>query len=357
LSALPAGKHPDRRGLVDTGVALRVAGRLAIDPMEGSYLLQDLAGHFAELVAEAEPLVIEEAGFGPSTPARARVMSRSEWAQANVSSIVTLLSPLLDKVDARIPDGAAGGFTRRAYGSALGAQLGGVLGFISQRVLGQYEIDPVNAQDVWFVGPNVVITERRFGFVPRDFRLWVATHELTHRAQFEGNDWLRGYFMGLVHSLLSSLELQPMSLLERALKVVSSSGPSGSGNESTPIGIRLLDEDQRKIFDKLQAMMSVVEGHGNFLMDAVGTAVIPTQGRMRRSLQSGSWEGPLGKVMRRLLGLDLKRAQYEEGQKFFDAVSAAAGRDGVRAVFGSAESLPTLEEIRSPALWLARVGP
>ncbi|MEA2502985.1 MAG: hypothetical protein QOG36_28, partial [Actinomycetota bacterium] len=144
---MPAGKHPDRRGLVDTGVALRVAGRLAIDPMEGSYLLQDLASHFAELVAEAEPLVVEEAGFGPSTPARARVMSRSEWAQANVSSIITLLSPLLDKVDARIPDGAAGGFTRKAYGSALGAQLGGVLGFISQRVLGQYEIDPVNAHD------------------------------------------------------------------------------------------------------------------------------------------------------------------------------------------------------------------
>jgi uncharacterized protein (DUF2342 family) len=104
-------------------------------------------------------------------------------------------------------------------------------------------------------------------------------------------------------------------------------------------------------------MMSVVEGHGNFLMDAVGTAAVPTQARMRRSLQSGSWEGPLGKVMRRLLGLDLKRAQYEEGQKFFDAVSAAAGRDGVRAAFGNAESLPTLEEIRSPALWLARIGP
>src|SRR5438270_9217307 len=100
---MPAGQHPDRRGLVDTGVALRVAGRLAIDPMEGSYLLQDLASHFAELVAEAEPLVIQEAGFGPSTPARARVMSRSAWAQANVSSIVTLLAPLLEKVDARIP--------------------------------------------------------------------------------------------------------------------------------------------------------------------------------------------------------------------------------------------------------------
>ncbi len=337
---------------------MRVAGRLATDPMEGSYLVQDLAGHFADLVAEAEPLVVEEAGFGPSTPARARVMSRSEWAQANVGSIVKLLSPLLDKVDAKIPDSAAGGFTRRAYGSALGAQLGGVLGFISQRVLGQYEIDPINAQDVWFVGPNVVITERRFGFVPRDFRLWVATHELTHRAQFEGNPWLRDYFGALVHDLLSSLELQPMSMLERALKVVTSSMPGQRGQgDSTPIGIRLLDEDQRRIFDKLQAMMCVVEGHGNFLMDAVAGTHIPTQPRMRRSLSSGSWEGPLGKVMRRVLGLDLKRAQYEEGQKFFDAISQAAGRDGVRAAFRSAEHLPTLEEIRGPQRWLARINP
>jgi len=356
MSALAADRSPERRGLVDTALAARVAGRLATDPMEGSYLLQDLAGHLAELVAEAEPLVAEEAGFGAATPARARVMSRSEWAQANVTSIVGLLSPLLDKVDARIPEGAAGGLARRAYGSTLGAQLGGVLGFVSQRVLGQYELDPANATDVWFVGPNIVITERRYGFVPRDFRLWVATHELTHRAQFEGNPWLRGYFTGLVHDLLVSLELQPMTLLERAIKVVGSSaaGPDGT---PTPIGIRLLDDNQRAIFDKLQALMSVVEGHGNFLMDVIGARCIPTQPRMRRSLRGGSWEGPLGKVLRRVLGLDLKRAQYEDGQRFFDAVSTAAGRTGVRTAFLEPGSLPTLTEIRAPELWLERVAP
>jgi len=356
VSALPAGQtHAapgEHRGLVDTGVALRVVGRIATDPMEGSYLLEDLARHFAELVAEAEPLVAEEAGFGPATPATSRVMSRSEWASANIASIVNLLSPLLDKVDARLPPGTAGGLTRRAYSSALGAQLGGVLGFISQRVLGQYEIDPANAQDVWFVAPNVVITERRFGFVPRDFRLWVATHELTHRAQFEGNPWLRGYFQGLVHDLLGSLELQPLSLLERAFKAMRT-----PGDEATPIGIRLLDEHQRGIFDRLQGLMSVIEGHGNFIMDRVADAAIPTQPRMRRSLRGGSWEGPLGKVMRRVLGLDLKRLQYEEGQRFFDAVFAANGREGVRTAFTSPESLPTLEEIRAPQRWLARVLP
>lgn len=360
MSSFPAGSTQEpgvrRPGLVETGVAIKVARRLASDPMEGSYLLQDLARSFGDLVAEAEPLVAEEAGFGPPTPARARVLSRSEWAEANISSTVKLLTPLLEKVEAKVPavvEGSPGALARKAYGSFLGAQLGGVLGFVSQRVLGQYELDQANAGDVWFVGPNVVITERRFGFVPRDFRLWVAVHELTHRAQFEGNPWLRGYFHGSVGELLSSLELQPIPLLERALKAVRApaDGPD-------PIGIRLLDPHQREIFDRLQALMSTVEGHGNFVMDRVGAERIPTQPRMRRTLSgSSSMDGPLGKILRRLLGLDLKKLQYEEGQRFFDAVFAAAGRAGVRAAFADAGSLPSLDELRDPDSWLARVRP
>lgn len=358
MSSYPAGSTQEpgvrRPGLIETGVAIRVARRLATDPMEGSYLVQDLARSFSDLVAEAEPLVAEEAGFGPPTPARARVLSRSEWAEANIDSTVKLLSPLLEKVEAKVPvagEGSPGALARKAYGSFLGAQLGGVLGFVSQRVLGQYELDQANASDVWFVGPNVVITERRFGFVPRDFRLWVAVHELTHRAQFEGNPWLRGYFHGSVGELLASLELQPIPLLERAIKAVRS--PEGPD----PIGIRLLDPHQREIFDRLQALMSTVEGHGNFVMDRVGAERIPTQPRMRRTLSGSSMDGPLGKILRRLLGLDLKKLQYEEGQRFFDAVFAAAGRDGVRAAFGGASSLPSLGELREPRSWLARVHP
>lgn len=336
-------------------MALKVARRFASDPMQGSYLVQDLAGHFSEVVAEAEPLVEAEAGFGPATPARARVLSRSDWAEANIDSTVRLLTPLLAKVEAKAPtppEGSPAALARRAYGSVLGAQLGGVLGFVSQRVLGQYELDQANAGDVWFVGPNVVITERRFGFVPRDFRLWVATHELTHRAQFEGNPWLREYFASSVGNLLSSLELQPLSLLERILKA-----PRNPDDNPTPLGIRLLDAEQRAIFDRLQALMSVVEGHGNFLMDRVAVDHIPTQPRMRRSLSGTSMDGPLGRVLRRLLGLDLKKLQYDEGQRFFDAVHATAGREGVRAAFSAPESLPTLEELREPQRWLARVRP
>lgn len=342
-------------GLVETGVAVKVAQRFAVDPMAGSYLVEGLVTDFAARVAEAEPLVAEEAGFAPDGPARARVMSRAEWAEANIASTVRLLSPLLERVEARIPTppvGSAAGLARRAYGSALGAQLGGVLGFVSQRVLGQYELDLSNANEVWFVGPNIVLTEHRFGFLPHDFRLWVATHELAHRAQFEGNAWLRGYFTGLVRTLVDSLELQPLMLIERVMKV--RRAPPG---DPTPVGIRLLDEHQRVIFDRLQALMSVVEGHGNFIMDRVAVDHIPTQPRMRRSLSGASLDGPLGKVLRRLLGLDMKKLQYDEGQKFFEAIHAAGGRDAARAAFAGADNLPTLAELREPPLWLARVAP
>ena len=342
-------------GLVETGVALKVAQRFAADPMAGSYLVEGLASDFAARVAEAEPLVAEEAGFAPDSRALARVMSRSEWAEANIASTVRLLSPLLERVEAHMPTpsvGSPAGLARRAYGSALGAQLGGVLGFVSQRVLGQYELDPSNAGEVWFVGPNIVLTEHRFGFLPHDFRLWVATHELAHRAQFEGNAWLRGYFTGLVRTLVDSLELQPLMLLDRVLKV-RRTGPG----DPTPMGIRLLDERQRVIFDHLQALMSVVEGHGNFVMDRVALDHIPTQPRMRRSLSGASLDGPLGKVLRRILGLDMKKLQYDEGQRFFEAVHAAGGREAVRACFADAVSLPTLGELREPSTWLARVAP
>ena len=385
MSALPAGRpngadesagDGSRPGLVDTGVALRVARRLAADPLAGSYLLQDVAGHFGRLVAEAEPMVAEEAGFGPSTPGRARVLSRSEWAELNIGSTVGLLKPLLEKVEARLPShpappqrppgdeqpplrpllgplGSPAALTRKVYASALGAQLGGVLGFVSQRVLGQFDLNPMNAADVWFVAPNIVMMERRFGFVPRDFRLWVASHELTHRAQFEGNPWLRDYFFGLVHTLLSSMELQALPMAERALRALR----VPTEKDPAPLGVRLLDPAQREVFERLQALMTVVEGHGNFVMDRVALDAIPTQPRMRRSLSGRSMDGPLARILRKVLGLEMKRLQYEEGQRFFESVQAAAGRDGVRAAFGSAGTLPSMEELRDPRRWLERISP
>lgn len=352
MSALPDALgegSPSGRSLID--VAARVATRLAArGPLDGSYLMEGVAESLAGLVAEAEPLVAEETGFEASSPAAARVLGRAEWAAANVDSILTLMAPLLEKAEHRMAEAPFGGFARRAYRPALGAQLGAALGFLSHKVLGQYDVLVGRTDEVWFVGPNIVLLERRLGFVPRDFRLWVALHELTHRAQFEGNPWLRPHFLTSVHELLASLEMDARTLVERALEA------ARHPEDPTPIGVRMLAPDQREQFDRLQALMTVVEGHGNFVMDRVAARVIPTQARMRRTLRAqAAAAGPVAKLIQRLLGLDLKRRQYEEGQAFFEAVDRAAGKQGVAACFGSPERLPAPDEIASPERWIQRV--
>ena len=336
--------------LIDVAFAAKVAARFAsAGPLDRSYLLDDLDADFARLVAEAEPLIAAETGFEVGSPATANVLSRSEWASANVDSMLVLMRPLLERVDQKVATSPVAGMVRLAYRPALGAQMGTVLGFLSQRVLGQYDLLLGRQDHVWFVGPNIVLMERKFGFVPRDFRLWVVLHELTHRAQFEGNPWVRDYFIDGVTGLLQSMDLDAGTLLDRVIKALKA--PEGS----QPWGMRLLDPQQRAKFNDLQAFMSVIEGHGNFIMDSIAERIIPTQPRMRRVLRGGAASGGVAaKLIGKLLGLEMKRAQYEDGQRFFEAVLAAGGADAVKRVFEGPDLLPNLDEVKAPELWVKR---
>jgi coenzyme F420 biosynthesis associated uncharacterized protein len=356
LSSQPAASEPERRPgaqLVDLTVASKVAAKVAAaGALEGSYLLDDLEENLVTLIAEAEPLVADKTGCGDLPQATARVLSRGQWADANLESMLVLIDPLLHKVESKINEKPGARFARMASGPALGVQMGTVLGFLSRHVLGQYDLIVGGPHEVWFVGPNLVQAERRFGFVPRDFRLWVVLHELTHRAQFEGTRWLRAHFLGMINNLLGSLEVDARVLLSRAIDA------ARQPNNSDPFPFRILEPEQREVFEQLQAFMTVIEGHGNFVMDRIGTEVIPTQDRMRRTLRDvQSSSGPMQKFVSRLLGLELKRRQYEEGQRFFDEVSERGGSAAVRATFASPDALPTMEELRSAQAWLDRINP
>ena len=309
--------------LIDLRVANRVAARFSSPgALAESYLLDGLQASFEEIVREAEPLIAEESGFSPPIPAVARVLSRQEWASANVESMLELMAPLLGKVEERLASRGAPG-AKMAYGAGLGAQLGIVLGFLSQRVLGQYDILMSHQNQVWFVGPNIVLIERQHGFIPRDFRLWVALHELTHRAQFESNTWVRPYFLSLVTQMMGSIDMDAKTFLDR---LVTATKPSEPGEAVVPLAFRLLEPEQREIFNRLQAFMSVIEGHGNFVMDKAAEGRIPSQPRMSKLLRGGAtMVGPVAKIIGKVLGFELKRAQYQQGQLFFDAVYAAAG--------------------------------
>jgi coenzyme F420 biosynthesis associated uncharacterized protein len=335
--------------LVDLKTAARFASRFAAaGPLDRSYLLDDLDANLEELVKEAEPLVEVETGFKVPRPAKARVLSRREWAEENVESMSSLMKPLLERLESRMADNPAGGFARFAYRPILGGQLGVVLGFLSQRVLGQFDLLAAAEDEVWFVGSNLVLMERRFGFIPRDFRLWVVLHELTHRAQFEGNPWLRDHFLDSVHRFLSDIDLDLGAFLPRLAEAVRS-------DDALPLGVRLLRPEQRAMFDQLQALMSLIEGHGNFVMDRIAEDLIPTAPRMRRTLREGGLsKSPFAKIIGKLLGLDMKRRQYEEGQIFCNEIFEAGGRSALQLAFSSAATLPSLEEIRNPQLWVNR---
>lgn len=335
--------------LVDLKTAARFASRFAsASPLDRSYLLDDLDAHLEELVKEAEPLVEKETGFKVPRPANPRVLSRREWAEENVESMTSLMKPLLERLESRMADNPAGGFARIAYRPIMGAQLGAVLGFLSQRVLGQFDLLAAAEDEVWFVGSNLVLMERRFGFIPRDFRLWVVLHELTHRSQFEGNPWLRDHFLESVNRFLTDIDLDLGSFLPRLAEAVRS-------DDSIPLGVRLLRPEQRALFDQLQALMSLIEGHGNFVMDRIAEGLIPTAPRMRRALREGGLNrSPFAKIIGKLLGLDMKKRQYEEGQIFCDAVFEAGGRSALQLAFSSTAMLPSLQEIRNPQTWIDR---
>lgn len=339
--------------LVNARVAATVAGRVASRaPLDRSYLLDDLESSFEALTAEAEPLIQAETGFSPKAPAKSLVLSRSQWAEENITSMLKLMGPLLDKLERKIESAPASPVARLAYGPVLGAQMGVVLGFLSQKVLGQYDVVEGHGNQVWFVGPNVVLTERRFGFVPRDFRLWVAVHELTHRAQFEGNPWMREHFLSSVAQLIEELDIDATHVVKRLKSLAAR--PEGDA----PVPLKLLSPEQIDSFNRLQALMSVIEGHANWVMDKVAEEAIPSQPRMRATLQKGALSGGwVGKLLSKLLGLDLKRAQYKQGQEFFDQVFKASGREGIASCFRSPDNLPSLTEVKEPEKWLARVRP
>ena len=349
--------------LIDPSVARAVARRVAGDGgLDGSYLLERLRRDLADAVVRSEELVAEASGIAPPPPVRWDVIDRATWAEVNIASMSTLMSPLADKIGERMKTVPVP--IRVAQRSLLSAEVGLLLGYISKRVLGQYDtLVPDNGPGarrgapLIFVGPNMVETERRLGLVPEDFALWVAVHEVTHRFQFAGVPWLRDHFLSLVRRYLEQVDLDARDLVSRmsgaVRKLISRETPA---EERNPVYL-LATDDQRKALDEIQALMALVEGHGNFVMDLVGSKVIPTSARMRalfrkRREQSSAVQRAIGHV----LGLEMKLRQYEVGQQFCDEVYRRGGTEALSQLWADPSEIPTLQELREPGRWLLRVA-
>lgn len=328
--------------------------------------LKALASDFEELTAEAEELVAAETGLRSlAGPARARVADRSMWVSANVASFQRLLKPVTDKLADQMSDRGGGLLDLRippaVSANVGGAQVGLLLGWLSGKVLGQYdqlivEDDHPEDQDiVYYVGPNILSLEKKFGFPPREFRLWIAIHEVTHRAQFTGVPWMREHFLGLVSNTLGSVDPDPKRLLDALKRSVDAIRDGRNPMDDGGLLALLATPEQFEAIQQIGGLMSLLEGHGDITMDRAGAARIPNAARFSRTLhERRQQQTGVAKIISSVIGLDSKMRQYEQGERFIESVEHSGGRDLFSRVWQGPEWLPSWPEIRDPAQWIAR---
>lgn len=340
---------------IDWELAERVAGRIAGQyALEGTYHEARLATQAPEMVRRAAALVEAETGLAASGEPEVAVVSRREWVVNNLGSFAVLLAPAQERLE------RTKGLGARVARRIVGAEIGAVLGILSRRVLGQYELvlptgDQEVGDTVFFVGANLLAMERQQEFRPDEFRFWVALHECTHRLQFTGVPWLRQYFLDLVAELVASSAPEKGRL----------SRVAGEVREASSEGRPLMDESglfglfatpgQRDAMERVQALMSLLEGHGHVVMDRIGARELVTQERMSKVLKLRR-QDPRTAMLMRLVGLEMKLKQYEMGAAFIDGVERHAGWSALDRAWEGPQSLPSLAEIGNPVLWLERVA-
>ncbi len=281
------------------------------------------------------------------------VVDRRSWVQASAEGFKVLAEPL----EQRLAQSKAVSPLVRAVGARItGLEVGGLLAFMSGRVLGQFDPYSGPAGRLLLIAPNIVVAERELDVPPQDFRLWVCLHEETHRLQFGGVPWLAGHLRGQVETLAETVDLQGTDLTTVVDQGVTLAGRLLRGDDDASLLDLVQSDEQRRVVDRITAVMSLLEGHADVVMDGVGPEVVPSVVTMRERLgKRRKGRGPLDRTVRRLLGLEAKMRQYRDGAAFVRAVVAREGQAGFAAVWRSPEHLPTATEILDPAAWCRRV--
>src|SRR6476619_7109000 len=337
--------------MVDWDLAVSLGSRIA---GEGPSVTHDEAAEaVAELRAGADRstgLVTEYTGLDAADgTAPVLLVDRPGWIQANADGFATLLGPVIDKLASR--KGPPTGLSLAVGSRITGAEVGALLGFLAGKVLGQFDPFHDPAGRLLLVAPNVVHVEREIGADPSDFRLWVCLHEETHRVQFTAVPWMRDHLFSEMQNIAETLE--PTRLLDDGLKRVTEAlkGGVGSGSLIDVIGT----PEQKAIVDRVTGVMSLLEGHADVVMDGVGPRVIESVAEIRKSFDKRrKGVGTLDKILRKLLGLDAKMAQYRNGAAFVRGVVGKVGMDDFNAVWDRPENLPSTAEIADPAAWVSR---
>ncbi|HZI96845.1 MAG TPA: zinc-dependent metalloprotease [Actinomycetales bacterium] len=352
--------------LVDWEFAARTAARLV---RPGPTVSRDEAHTAVEqlraFATEATAHVSATTGLHAPAGEGVLVVDRAGWATANVDAFRTLLAPAVARAAERRdrqPNAVAA-----AIGSRVtGAEVGSLLAFLASRVLGQYDVfgeadtaaDGTVAGRLLLVAPNVLQAEREMDVDARDFRMWVCLHEETHRAQFMANPWLRGHMVERSRALVEDLLGEPGAVVDRLTAALRHLPDLVRSGEAAGTGLIELVQtpEQRRALAELTAVMSLLEGHADVVMDDVGPQVVPSVAEIRRKFtRRRAGRGALDQLLRRLLGLEAKMRQYADGAVFVRTVVDKVGMESFNAVWTSAETLPAPEEIADPGAWVRRV--
>ncbi|NUT71484.1 zinc-dependent metalloprotease [Pseudarthrobacter sp. C4D7] len=367
----PTAQSSQAESLINWDLAASAAARLApAGPVLDEKAIGAAVDSLRHLADASVPHVHEITGLEAARDLRdssVLVVDRASWAKANTQSFAVMLKPAMQKMlDTR--RGNLSPAAAQVSGAITGSQLGAVLAFLSSKVLGQYDPFAALAENstapaagrLLLVAPNIVSVERELNVAPEDFRLWVCLHEQTHRVQFAAAPWLRHHMLEQIDELSGHLLGNVDSLMERA-SAAARSLKDRSANGNTPgrgaILDLLQDPEEKAAISHLTAVMSLLEGHANVVMDAVDASIVPSVKTIRQRFNDrGKDRGVMEKFIRSLLGLDAKMRQYSDGARFVRAVVDVAGMEGFNKVWDSVDHLPTEPEIHDAKLWLERMG-
>ena len=347
--------------LIDWSSVRRVALRASQSEQAPVQNRAAAGAEYTGMVRRSEPLIADYLQVNlPEPIQRIEVVDRREWLEANISNFAELFK-FIEEIYQRnasphtVGSLVAAGINQRV----MSIQLGVLLGVLARKVLGQYDLsllapEPV-AGALYFVEPNIARIQRTLGIDAHDFRLWIALHETTHAYEFEAYPWVRDHFNGLLRRYFDQLNDQLQSLRGGVGQLLTRIMENwGKGQHWMEM---LLTPGQREIFNELQALMSLVEGYSNHIMNAIGKEILPNFEEIERRIEQRKAGRPvLEQLFNRITGMDLKLAQYAEGQKFVDAVVDQRGVEFANRVWHRAENLPTIDEIRNPDRWIARIS-
>lgn len=323
-----------------------------------------LDAYYRDLVQKCIPIVSEFTGSVlPTALEHTYAFDRVDWINANLDAFRTMFAPIEALADAQdgsrsIASALWSGFNR----TVISGEVGLLLGYLARRVLGQYDLallgrEPVTTGKLYYVEPNIRMVETTLGMPADEFRMWLALHETTHAFEFEAHPWVRGHFNRLLEQYFAFFREDVDQLKQgmRGVKVFVDRARSRNRDDGSWIEALMVPE-QKSLFNEMQAMMCIVEGYSNYVMNGVGRHLLPNYASIaKRFEQRQRKRGMAEQLFARLTGLDMKMEQYRLGERFIDQIAQIRGHDAVKRIWEGPANLPTMLEIREPDRWVARV--